>query len=349
MVVDYICARALKPESRVRACVARALVNNHEELSKMALATAMVLVGIVLLLETPTTATKPRSKRMIPNQENCNPLATAGDKDGKLCDIGDFVDKNIADCYYDETIGTCSASGISGSVISWVVAPDKHNRCKPNEKGKKFKCGNPGTNTRCVCSDHKIEINDCRCQYWEEDYSEAHKSAFCTAYYLGGDSKVHHYACCNNCNDSKPYSACDKHTYEGGSSSNYCESCGKATGGGLVKFVFNCGSCDVQSKCDNKCNNIFGLKLPGFCWKWVDCFKGCCEVNLKAKNDAKYEQFIATESDQAFSFCGDGECSDFESISSCPSDCCHKVNSSCSNDPQHCTHDCCQSESCCLT
>lgn len=291
---------------------------------------------------------------MIPTHENCNPL----DGPGK-CEIGDFVDKSIADCYYDKLLGTCSASGMSGSMISWVVAPDKHDRCKPN-KEKKFQCGAPGTNTRCVCSDHKIEINNCRCQYWTNDYPEEHEPAFCTAYYLGGDSKVHHYACCNNCNDPTSHQSCNKHTYEGGSSSNYCKSCGNATGGGLVKFVFNCGTCDTQSKCESKCNNIFGLKLPGFCWKWVDCFRGCCEATIKATKSQQLEfealkrrRFstisLSSVMDEDFNFCGDGKCSDSESVSSCPSDCCHTVNSNCSNDPHHCTDDCCQSQSCCLS
>ena len=292
------------------------------------------------------------SKRMIPNHENCNPLAPGN------CEIGDFVDKTIADCYYDHTPGTCSASGTSGSVISWVVSPEKQDRCKPNETGKKFRCGAQGTNTRCVCSDHKIEINHCRCQYWTNDIPEKKDPAFCTAYYLGGDTKVHHYACCNNCNDTMPDTSCDRHTYEGGSSSNYCERCGNATGGGLVKFVFNCVTCDAQSKCESKCNSIFGLKLPGFCWKWVDCFKGCCEATVKAKKlrheleMLKRKRFSATglyiAMDREFDFCGDGECSDSESLSECPLDCCHKVNSNCSNAPQHCTQECCRYESCCL-
>ncbi len=94
-----------------------------------------------------------RSKRLVPVNENCNP--TTG-----TCSKGDFVDEDIADCKYDRTLGTCTASGDTGGVISWVVEPDAHDRCKP--MSRPIRCGSPGTNTRCVCSDYKVTFNECR-------------------------------------------------------------------------------------------------------------------------------------------------------------------------------------------
>ena len=48
-------------------------------------------------------------------------------------------------------------------------------------------------------------------------------------------------------------------------------------------------------------------------------------------------------------FCGDGNCtaSKGETPSSCPIDCCYKVNSTCSNILTQCTPSCCQNPSCC--
>lgn len=162
---------------------------------------------------------------------------------------------------------------IHTGIISWVVTPDKDNRCVPS-KGKRIRCGSPGTNTRCVCSDYKIEPDTCRCQYWTDETPGQHQPAFCTAYYHGGTSDVHQYVCCNNCNDTTP-NTCDGHTYQGGSTNKYCEPCGKATGGGLQKYLFNCGSCDNQAHCEHVCNKRVST-LPGLCWKWADCFKDCC-------------------------------------------------------------------------
>ena len=64
------------------------------------------------------------SKRMLPEDQSCDPSRGT-------CSKGDFVDKAIADCGYDKTLSTCTASGKTGGIISWVVAPDKDNRCKP--------------------------------------------------------------------------------------------------------------------------------------------------------------------------------------------------------------------------
>ena len=216
-----------------------------------------------------------RHKRYLPNNQSCNPSENS-------CRKGDFVDTHIADCHFERTSKhplSCTAGGNkTGSIISWIVAPDKNNLCKPVQDGVKFNCGDSGTNTRCVCSDYKVEWNKCRCQYWTDATPGEEAPAFCTAYYLGGSYGVHHYACCNNCNDSFSQNPpCDKTTYEGGSTSDYCGHCGKLTGGGnpKKKWYFNCVNCSVQEYCQTRCNELVST-IAGLCWKWVNCFKGCC-------------------------------------------------------------------------
>ena len=327
------------------------------------------LVLVMSLLYTPFLLAEGRaplqhliSKRMLPENQSCDP--TKG-----TCSKGDFVDKDLADCKYEDELETCTVGGKTGGVISWVVAPDKDNKCRPIEEGKKFSCGAKGTNTRCVCNDYKIELNECRCQYWTNTTPGSDDPSFCTAYYLAGDTHVHHYACCNNCNDTSSkrgsasipvdnWKSCNAHTYEGGSSSLYCNSCGVSTGGGLVKYDFNCGGCQIQTHCESVCNDITGLRLPGFCWKWVNCFRGCCEATRKAeaerhrqenrnqlkKRQSESEDGVVTNVE----FCGDGDCSAGEDRFTCPADCCSLVNSKCSSVPSECTDSCCQLESCCL-
>ena len=331
--------------------------------------TETLMVGIIcmsLSLEGSSTMRHQIHKRMLPENQNCDPSKGT-------CSKGDFVDKTLADCRYEAKfeLETCTVRGKTGGIISWVVAPDRDNRCKPIENGKRFSCGARGTNTRCVCSDHKIEFNDCRCQYWTEATPGIHDPAFCTAYYLAGESHVHHYACCNNCNDSSSsttslnWESCDNHTYEGGSSSHYCNSCGVSTGGGLVKYDFNCGNCRLQTHCEAECNEIIGLTLPGLCWKWVNCFRGCCVAKQKVMS-ARYSQKATIDlelkkrhSDRWIrddnyaivtnvEFCGDGNCSKDEDRFSCPADCCSLINNKCSSVPGVCTDDCCQLASCCL-
>ena len=89
-------------------------------------------------------------------------------------------------------------------------------------------------------------------------------------YYLGGRSEYHHWACCNNCND--PSNTCDAVTWQGGSSQSYCSNCGRNTGGGRIKYYFNCGSVKTIAVAQFE-------TLPGLCWQWLDCFKECCIRN----------------------------------------------------------------------
>ena len=289
------------------------------------------------ILSTTTLADRQQMKRVLPWNENCNP-------NQGTCVKGDFVKASVADCKFQRSFShpfSCTAR--DDSPIHWVVEPEKNGNCLP-VSGKTIRCGASGTKTRCVCSSPKLPSNQCRCQYWPQDTPGADQNAFCRAYYIGaGDSGVHHYACCNNCND--PSNTCDGVTYHGGSSTSYCDTCGRPTGGGRVKYYFNCRDCQTQSACKNKCDNSFpGSTLSGLCWKWVDCFTGCCR--MMANQYSRRRQASNNSSLSIGEFCGDGTCQQpREDPDTCPSDCCYLRNSTCGNNG--CALACCQSSSCC--
>ena len=293
-----------------------------------------VLGGCIL---STTLADIQKTKRVLPWNENCNP-------NQGTCVKGDFVGTSVADCEFQRSIShpiSCTAS--NDSLIHWVVEPEKNGNCRP-VNGKTIQCGATGTKTRCVCSSPKLPFNRCKCQYWPEDTPGANQNAFCTAYYIGaGSSTLHHYTCCNNCND--PSNTCDGVTYHGGSSTKYCDACGQPIGGGKVKYYFNCMDCQTQSSCANKCDNSFpGATLPGFCWKWVDCFTGCCRE--MATQYSRRRRQAGNNSSLSIEFCGDGTCQQpREDPDTCPSDCCYLRNSTCGTNG--CALDCCQTASCC--
>lgn len=263
-----------------------------------------------------------RMKRLLPQRYQCDP--TRGQ-----CKKGDWIDESVADCEYDRRwpwfASTCSAKG--GWFLSWTVQQDKNDRCKP-VSGKRIRCGDPGTNTRCVCSDYIFERDECRCQYWTEETPGEHMPAFCNAYYLGGMSTVHHWTCCNNCNDATP-NTCDGVTYHGGSSTSYCGACGNNTAKnkGEMEYYFNCDSCELQSACQAKCNHTHGglLKVPGFCWLWSECFYQCCLVAAPQPNK-KRSIAVSVAEVANLQFCGDGTCSASETSISCPTDCYYLPN-----------------------
>ena len=292
----------------------------------MAESIALPCLCLLLLLQ---TATAYIEKRLLPNNQKCSP---------GNCEKGDLMDPSIADCAFQRTVHhpmSCSATNDTGGIISWVIAPDKNGLCKPvTGNHVKFTCGERSSNTRCVCSDYKIQWNRCRCQYWTENTPGQHLPGYCTARYRGGDSFVHHYVCCNNCNNTD--TTCDGATYQGGSDGDYCGHCGKPLGGGLTKWYFNCHNCGIQHHCKLKCNELVST-LPGLCWKWVNCFKGCCENSSPDP--------LLTATDQGF--CGDMVCQENETVASCPSDCCYQVNDKCLNGGE-CSPPCCQETSCCL-
>ena len=347
-------------------------------------------LSVVLLLIISVDVQGLRTKRILPTNENCDPQ-------NEVCKKGDWVAKDIADC---QRTGFWWCKAQNSVFYSWIVDVARNDGCEPmrytrrwfKKIYKRFVCGSAGTNTRCVCSDYKILPNECRCQYWPEEDPGASQPAFCTGYYTGGTSKVHHWACCNNCNDKEdgdtdivaggleanskdevtstektdtsgsgqwptdndntndeessvdePQS-CDGLTWHGGSTSSYCGSCGNNTGGGRPKYHFNCGSCSQQNECKDYCSGPI-RSLPGFCWLWLDCFKGCC----LARNEHPTQG--TTETIETMSFCGDGTCGSGETSSTCPSDCCYQVNSHC--DPSNPNfineeYECCGDVGCCL-
>ncbi len=288
----------------------------------------LLLAIVSSSMSTPTHAGLDLEKRVLPIDENCDPWRGT-------CVKGDWLAQSIADCYFDSSIfHPISCTAKDDSVIHWVVEPEENGNCLP-VSGTRIHCGDSGTKTRCVCSSTKVPFNQCRCQYWTEETAGESKNAFCTAYYINaGASGVHHYACCNNCND--PISSCDGQTWQGGSSGSYCSTCGTPTGGGVDKYYFNCENCQTQSACANKCEQF---SSPGSCWKWVDCFAGCCRQEAA--------QFAKREGADTTGFCGDGTCEQSsENPDTCPSDCCYMRNSECGI--SGCTPECCQTTTCCL-
>jgi len=270
-------------------------------------------------------------KRILPENENCDPQA-------RTCRKGDWVSESIADCEKDQVF-TCNAK--ENSIISWIVdVPTSSRGCRP-VMNKRLVCGAEGTNTRCVCSSYKAKANTCKCQYWLDENPGMLAPGFCTGYYVAGTSTVHHYACCNNCNDAS--NTCDGVTWQGGSSIDYCLSCGtRSTSTGREKYFFNCGGCDQQRNCESLCNNKFlGFgALPGLCWKWLDCFRGCCLASA--------QQPIHKRQTADLAFCGDTVCSGAETPSNCPTDCCYKVNPACSKENHVCHQTCCGDATCCI-
>ena len=235
-----------------------------------------VFFGIIaLLLMNGQSVGRFLAKRALPINKNCDPRS-------QVCRKGDWISQDVAACEYHSHNSMCS---INSNHLNWMVNLDKDDACIPTN-GLQFLCGAINTHTRCVCSDEnffynfllfkKIVKNQCKCQYWPEEDIGAKSPAFCTGYYAGGDTTVHHWICCNNCNDREA-NTCDGKTWQGGSSVDYCAACGENTGNGYDKYYFNCGSCEEQYRCETECNKSSPfIKLPGFCWLWTDCFKNCC-------------------------------------------------------------------------
>ena len=231
---------------------------------------------MILLLIACASSKRTVTKRALPINENCDPLEGT-------CKKGDWVAKEIADCRFEEATSskfTCKTAK-KFPWLSWKVNVENDDECKP-VRGTKLLCGKLGTHTRCVCSDNglynifvrKEFFNRCKCQYWPPVDIRANSPAFCNSFYMGGVSRVHHWACCNNCEDPNSNECGDK-TWQGGSSEDYCGKCGQNTAGGEPKYSFNCGGCTTQKSCKKICNSR-GLDIIGLCWKWMDCFKECC-------------------------------------------------------------------------
>lgn len=283
-------------------------------------------------------------KRELPLLVDCDPNAGT-------CAKADLIDNSIAAC---EKEGHFPCSPINNHFLSSVVdLPDVCYRCSnclPANRNLRIRCGDEGTDTRCVCRKvvdlkHPIDslVNTCRCQYWPVEDSRSNEPSYCTQYDHGGKSGVHFYTCCNNCNDPGDRS-CAGTVYQGGGTTGnaYCETCGEhsTSGGGRITYRFSCGSCSQQTVCETICDNKwlgFPKKIPGLCPLWAGCFRGCCiESQEKCK---KRDTGCAIDE-----FCGDFVCQDTENSKTCPIDCCpHQNPTNCSMDT-----DCRLRPACCL-
>lgn len=163
-------------------------------------------------------------------------------------------------------------------------------------------------------------------------------AAVCTRY-QGGIStffgrEVHRYACCNNCGDSD--TSCDSQTYHGGSNQDYCGSCGSSSWPSSSRMgSFSCEGCSEQNSCDSNC---WYWDWPLGCWCWVNCFQRCC-----ARAYSRGKRSIAE-----MEFCGNGVCSEEETVANCPMDCCQQINTACTLRKGECIPECCGEPSCCM-
>ena len=282
-----------------------------------------------------------RNKRELPLSYSCDPRQYGS------CAKADLVSTSVADCARSRWLQTCKP--INDYALSNVVdIPDSSgSSCNP-VSGLPIRCGSK-YDTRCVCDkafDYKRPtetlFNQCRCQYWPAVDSRATESSFCTQYDHGGESGVHFFTCCNNCNDPQDTS-CSGLTYQGGGSSgiSYCNQCGnRSTSGeleGRPTYRFNCASCSQQLRCEKICNqNFFSTNIPGICPYWSGCFRGCC---TKATGNRKRQSNDGVV--DVGMFCGDRVCQTGEDGSNCPIDCCPDIN------PNACRQNC-SNPSCCL-
>eukprot|EP00058_Branchiostoma_floridae_P027173 XP_002612664.1 hypothetical protein BRAFLDRAFT_78705 [Branchiostoma floridae] len=166
----------------------------------------------------------------------------------------------------------------------------------------------------------------------------------CVHITLGGTSKVHFYVCCNNCNEQGGNPTCDRTTYQGASSGQYCGHCGADEGNGKWDLnYFRCGGCAGQSQVEDKCNKKYPWVFPGTCWVWSSCFQHRCKklAQLKARG--------SLDADEE-SFCGDGRCGPDETPATCPYDCCPERNpATCGRTNGTCPPACCDQPGCCVT
>ncbi|XP_066296291.1 uncharacterized protein [Branchiostoma lanceolatum] len=166
----------------------------------------------------------------------------------------------------------------------------------------------------------------------------------CCYFKWGGKSGLHYYICCNNCDENNGQPVCDGTTYDGASDGDYCGHCGVDKGNAKKKIsTFDCGGCDGQTKVKKACDKKHKNLIPGFCWKYSDCFEKGCKNLLKAIgnnstiDDMDYEPF-----------CGDGRCGSEEDHNSCPYDCCSTYNQDdCRPHCDLCPPECCGEPGCC--
>lgn len=166
----------------------------------------------------------------------------------------------------------------------------------------------------------------------------------CRSHNCGGNSRLHYYICCNNCDEDS--SVCQGKTYQTASTENYCVECGVDNGNAadILTEEFNCCGCRGQSEMDRKCLSAWWvINIPGFCWTYSACFKTNCKKRRCSRN-AIGELEIMPNND---TFCGNGVCEADEDIYNCPLDCCATINPQKCSDNTKCLPTCCGDSTCC--
>lgn len=265
------------------------------------------------------TVSTSKSRRDLPINRNCH---FDNEISSELCNKGDLISSEVVDCERDvlryQIRQTCVPH--LNSLFSKVTEPPDLSygvNCTP-KTNLPMLCGSSGTDTRCVCDkSYSYLTNQCRCQYWPLVDYRSDKPSFCTQYDHGGTKRVHFYTCCNNCNDNDD--TCKGTTYQGGGSTEeYCNSCGEKKGRGRATYHFNCVSCAQQSYCKSICDRGFKQKnIPGYCWKWSTCFRDCCHIASYSQEKRNTREVV-----EVGDFCGDFICQEGEDERSCSIDCC---------------------------
>ena len=173
-------------------------------------------------------------------------------------------------------------------------------------------------------------------------------SGKCETFKWGGESGVHWYICCNNCEEVD--TSCDGTTYESASREKYCDNCGVVNqkGNGEPDGIYECGGCygqiKIKKKCETRLRKIY--ELPGLCWAFAKCFqKQCGELSTMDDNNSALRFGVTKEN------CFDLVCDDGETVETCPVDCCGTINDVCDWRKYNGTNDfppvCCSESTCC--
>lgn len=302
------------------------------------------LVLMMLIIISPydrVDSARARDRRVIPFIQDCDPNIS-DNSDPKKCLKGDWIDSNIADCERKSTFTTCtpqfSRSGF------WVVEePEPLDGCSA-KSNKPINCATH-EDSRCVCSsDPSALVNACKCQYWPRNAVTA--GSVCYGYH----QRVDQWACCYNIQDMN----CNTRTWNYIFTQSQSRCTEQNSTSVQQKFIFNCGDCNCLQACKSRCDDVIRNRFHTAagrdgCGAWLDCFRGCCVQAYKDQSRSRSTKKRQSETDPS-RFCGDGECLEPESRTTCPSDCCSTVNSNCTLIMRDtCLPACCRTSSCCLS
>ena len=191
-----------------------------------------------------------------------------------------------------------------------------------------------------------VMLSLCACLYGHRvarKTGDQAREGACQSFKWGGSSRLHFYACCNNCNGQDK--SCDGKTYHSASRGVYCDKCGtdNGDGNGQPFHSFLCGGCtgqdNIQTKCLKGIRRIFNI--PGFCWVFSWCFKDKCK--------AEYPQDIGSQVTSSDDTSYDLQCNNGETVKDSPVDCCQTVNDQCKFVDGQCPPLCCSDPDCCRT